>query len=42
MLTEDQTFDIEDINYLKYGDVPLMLRLYRPLGDGPFPVIVDL
>ena len=42
MLTEDQTCDIEDINYLKYGDVPLMLRLYRPLGDGPFPVIVDL
>ena len=42
MLTEDQTCDIEDINYSKYGDMPLMLRLYRPLGDGPFPLIVDL
>ena len=42
MLTEDQTCDIEDINYSKYGDVPLMLRLYRPVGNGPFPLIVDL
>ena len=42
MLTEDQVFDTEELNYLNHEDVSLMLRLYRPLGNGPFPVIVDL
>ena len=42
MLTEDQVFDTEEFNYLNHEGVPLKLRLYRPPGNGPFPVIVDL
>ncbi|HEX5326949.1 MAG TPA: alpha/beta hydrolase [Acetobacteraceae bacterium] len=38
------THDIitEDAEYLRHGGTGLMLRLYRPRGDGPFPIIVDL
>ena len=34
--------DIEDIEYLRHGDKPLLARLYQPRGTGPFPLIVDL
>ena len=34
--------DIEDVEYLRHGDKPLLARLYRPRGDGPFPIMVDL
>ena len=33
---------IEDIEYLRHGDVPLLLRLFQPSGAGPFPLIVEL
>lgn len=36
------TFDVEDVEYLRHGDVPLLMRLFRPHGDGPFPLVVDL
>ncbi len=32
----------EDIEYLQVGDVPLLARLYRPRGDGPFPAVVGV
>ena len=32
----------EDIEYLHHGNRPMALRLFRPDGDGPFPVVVDL
>ncbi len=32
----------EDIEYLRHGDKPLLARVYRPHGAGPFPLIVDL
>jgi acetyl esterase/lipase len=32
----------EDIAYLQHGDAPLQLRFRRPLGAGPFPLVVDL
>ena len=35
-------FAIEDLEYLRHGDRSMMLQLYRPVGKGPFPVIVDL
>lgn len=38
----DQEFTTEDIVYLRHGDRPLMLRLFKPLGDGPFPIVVDI
>ena len=41
-LTEDRTCTTEDLEYLRHGDRPLLLRLCRPAGAGPFPVIVDL
>ena len=33
---------IEDIEYLRHGDMPLLLRLFQPSGAGPFPLIVEL
>ncbi len=39
-----QTYDIdiEDVEYLRHGDEPLLARLYKPQGNGPFPIIVEL
>ena len=34
--------DVTDIEYLRHGDKPLLARLYKPRGTGPFPIIVDL
>lgn len=35
-------FTAEDIAYLRHGDRKMMLRLFRPAGAGPFPVVIDL
>jgi acetyl esterase len=32
----------EDIEIFRHGDRPMIIRLIRPDGDGPHPVIVDL
>jgi len=42
-LAEGKTheFDVEDIEYLRHGDKPLLARVYRPRGDGPFPALVE-
>jgi len=34
--------DVEDVEYLRHGDTPLLARLFKPRGQGPFPLIVDL
>src|SRR3954466_710118 len=34
-------FDAEDIEYLRHGDKPLLARVYRPKGEGPFPALVE-
>jgi len=34
--------DVEDVEYLRHGDVPLLARLFKPRGAGPFPAIVEL
>ena len=34
--------DVSDVEYLKHGDTPMLARIYRPKGAGPFPVMVDL
>ena len=34
--------DVEDIEYLRHGDAPLLARLFKPRGTGPFPLIIDL
>ena len=35
-------FDVEDVEFLRHGDKPLLARLYKPHGPGPFPAIVEL
>lgn len=35
-------FTAEDREYLRHGDRPLLARLFRPEGDGPFPVVIDV
>ena len=42
MLTETQTHTAEDLEYLRHGDRSMMMRLFRPAGPGPFPVVLDL
>ena len=34
--------DVEDVEYLRHGDTPLLARIYTPRGEGPFPVVIDL
>jgi acetyl esterase len=34
--------DVEDVEYLRHGNKPLLARIYKPRGAGPFPVIIDL
>ncbi|MDA1091383.1 MAG: alpha/beta hydrolase [Proteobacteria bacterium] len=42
MLNGTQDFTTEDLEYLRHGDRPLMMRLFRPKGAGPFPIVIDL
>lgn len=41
-ITEAAAYTTEDHIYVRHGDRSLKLRLFRPEGAGPFPVIVDL
>jgi acetyl esterase/lipase len=34
--------DVEDVEYIRHGDKPLLARIYKPRGAGPFPLIIDL
>jgi acetyl esterase/lipase len=40
--TQAHDIDIEDVEYLRHGDRPLLARLFKPRGCGPFPLIIDL
>ena len=42
-ISEQTTYEvqIEDVEYLHHGDKPFLARLFRPLGSGPFPVMVE-
>ena len=45
MVISNQTtyeVDIEDVEYLRHGDTPLLARLFKPRGSGPFPIMVEL
>lgn len=35
-------FDVQDVEYLRHGDKPLLARVFKPRGEGPFPAVVDL
>ena len=34
--------NVEDVEYSRPGGTPLLMRLYRPQGAGPFPIMVEL
>lgn len=34
--------DVKDIEYVRHEGRPLLARMYLPLGDGPFPMMIDL
>jgi len=38
------TYDIkvEDVEYLRHGNEPQLARIFKPLGAGPFPLVVEL
>ena len=42
--TASKIYDIavEDVEYLRHGDTPLLARLFKPRGQGPFPLVVEL
>ena len=44
MATSTQTYEVEvaDVEYLRHVDTPLMARVYKPQGAGPFPIMVEL
>lgn len=33
---------VDDVEYVRRGDVPLLARVYRPVGRGPWPALVDV
>lgn len=34
--------DVQDVEYLRHRDKPLLARLFKPRGTGPFPLIVEV
>ncbi|HEY2531029.1 MAG TPA: alpha/beta hydrolase [Xanthobacteraceae bacterium] len=34
-------FDVNDVEYLRHGDKPLLARVFTPRGVGPFPSLVE-
>ena len=43
-ISKQQTYevDVQDVEYLRHGETPLLARLFKPRGSGPFPVMVEL
>jgi acetyl esterase len=35
-------FTTETVEYIRHGATPYMMKLYKPSGDGPFPMVIDL
>ncbi len=42
MATTNYALDIEDVEYLRHGDRPLLARVCKPRGKGPFALMVEL
>jgi acetyl esterase/lipase len=38
---KEQDFGVEDVEYLRHGDKPLLARVHKPSGEGPFPALVE-
>jgi acetyl esterase/lipase len=39
--TKTADFDMDDVEYLRHGDKPLLARVFKPRGPGPFPALVE-
>jgi len=35
-------YDVNDVEYLRHGDTPLLARVFIPHGTGPFPALVEV
>jgi acetyl esterase len=35
-------YDVEDVEYLRHGDKPLLARVFKPRGEGPYPALVEV
>jgi acetyl esterase/lipase len=33
--------DVQEVEYLRHGDVPYLLKIHRPRGKGPFPAVLE-
>ena len=44
MVTSAQTYDVDiaDVEYMRHGDTPLLARLFKPKGGGPFPIMLEV
>ena len=42
VIATDIQVDFEDIEYLRHGDKPLLARVFKPRGRGPFPLVVEV
>src|ERR1044071_7948008 len=34
--------EVRDLEYRRHDGAPILARLYRPIGDGPFPALIDV
>jgi acetyl esterase len=39
--TKTTAFDATDVEYLRHGQKPLLARVFKPRGAGPFPALVE-
>jgi acetyl esterase len=40
-MTVSYEVDVEEVEYLRHGAKPLLARVFRPHGKGPFPAVVE-
>lgn len=41
-VTSQFEIDAEDVEYIRHGDKPLLAHVYKPRGQGPFPLMLEL
>ena len=41
-MTVQHEVRVEDVEFYRHGERPLLARLYRPDGEGPFPGVVEV
>jgi acetyl esterase len=42
MTPTSHQIDVEDVEYLRHGDKALLARVFKPRGQGPFPLVIQL